>query len=532
MYQGKFLPENRAKHVAAMTEKRNAPAPVQEEAYPVNPQPYQEPVQEQPIYQEELQETEMPAAPQKAPKQKKKKRIRVGTVIFYLLYLMLIGAAAYGIHYGLGLLNDWLVTYEASQPDTVSKQIFDELFAQPDWGKIYDMAGLEVTETEFEGKEAYVTYMEQLVGDQELTYTKTSAGLTGGEKYIVRAGDEKVATFTMQNPVTDEMEIPQWSLSGVEAGFFTRDEDVTILTQPGHTVKLNGVTLDEDYIIKTTTSTVDSYLPEGIHGPRTATLYAKGFLVAPQVLVLDEDGNEVELHYDADTNTYAETIVDESTTAEISDEEYQALLNATKAYSRAMIGDDLYEWQKHFVKNSELYKQIRELVGGNSFFKGWTRYEFEPETITEYHRYSDDLFSARIQMKLNTYRKDGTVKPFEVDTTIFMQKDSKGKWLVIQLVNAQIHGTLTHVRMTWTDEDGQILASEMVDATTDFLNPPKVVVPEGKTFVGWFIETTDAEGNKTLKLTFTPLENGTVALPTEYVLEPMVLIARFENKGE
>ena len=135
-------------------------------------------------------------------------------------------------------------------------------------------------------------------------------------------------------------------------------------------------------------------------------------------------------------------------------------------------------------------------------------------------------------MKLNTYRKNGTVKPFEVDTTIFMQKDSKGKWLVTQLVNAQIHGTVTQVRLTWTDETGEVLASEMVDATTDFLNPPKVVVPEGKTFVGWFIETTDAEGNKTLKLIFTPLENGTVALPTEYVLEPMVLIARFENKGE
>ena len=121
-----------------------------------------------------------PSKEKKAKKGKKKKGIRVGTVIFYLLYLMLIGAAAYGIHYGLGLLNDWLTVYEASQPDTRSQEIFDEIFANPDWGKIYDMAGLEGTQ--FEGKDAYVTYMQAKVGDSELTYSKTSAGLSGGQK--------------------------------------------------------------------------------------------------------------------------------------------------------------------------------------------------------------------------------------------------------------------------------------------------------------------------------------------------------------
>ena len=119
---------------------------------------------------------------------------------------MLIGAAAYGINYAYNLLNDWLTVYEASQPDTRSREIFDEHFSNPDWGWIYDQAGLQGTE--FEGKEAYITYMNNLVGDAELTYSKTSAGLSGGQKYIVKLGEEKVATFTMQNPVTGELEIP------------------------------------------------------------------------------------------------------------------------------------------------------------------------------------------------------------------------------------------------------------------------------------------------------------------------------------
>lgn len=501
MKNGKFLPENRSKRVQELR---------QAEAAPTGSVP-------QPLY----------IRPE--PEKKKKKGPRVSTIVFYTLYLLLIGAAAWGIHYGLGLLEDWLVVYEASQPDTRSQEIFEELFAQPDWGEIYDMAGLEGTE--FEGKDSYVSYMERLVGEQTLTFSKTSAGLSGGEKYIVRAGDIKVATFTMENPVTDETEIPQWSLSQVEAGFFTRDLDVTVLTQPGRTVSVNGVVLDDTYVIKTTASLVDSYLPEGVHGPRTATFYAKGFLVAPTVTVLDETGTQVETVYDAATGTYTELGMLNAAEEEISDEEYQALFNATVSYSKAMIGADKSGWKKHFDRSSPIYKQIQELVGGNAFFKGWSRYQFEKETITEYHRYTDDLFSARIRMTLNTYRGDGSVKPFELDTTVFMERGADGKWLVTQLVNAQVHGTLTQVRLTWTDANGQVLDSRMVDASTGSLTPPAVTAPEGTVFVGWFMEIVDDQGNKTLKLIFAPTEDGSISLPENYLLEPMVLIARFEKQG-
>ena len=100
-----------------------------------------------------------------------------------------------------------------------------------------------------------------------------------------------------------------------------------------------------------------------------------------------------------------------------------------------------------------------------------------------------------------------------------------------QLVNAQVHGTVTQVRMTWTDANGQVLDSWMVDASSDFLNPPAVAIPEGMVFVGWFQEIVDDQGNRTLKLIFAPTENGSISLPDDYVLEPMVLIARFERQG-
>ena len=88
-------------------------------------------------------------------------------------------------------------------------------------------------------------------------------------------------------------------------------------------------------------------------------------------------------------------------------------------------------------------------------------------------------------------------------------------------------------RGTIYDRNGEVLASSMLDASAKHLTPPAVTAPEGKEFVGWFTETTDADGNMTLSLVFAPTESGTISLADSYVLEPMVLQARFDTpKGE
>lgn len=524
MYQGKFLAENKAAATADHQKKivttLTADQIMDEELAA------QDVLPETPVSNEETGFVK-PVRRKPAKPEKKKKGIRVGTIIFYLLYLLLIGSAVLGIRYGMELLNDWLTVFEASQPDTRSQEIFDEIFANPDWGKIYDLAQLE--DTEFEGKDTFVAYMNAKVGDSELTFSKTSAGLSGGQKYIVKLGDEKVATFTMRNPVTNEMEIPEWTLDKVETGFFTRNEDVTILTQPGRTVTVNGVPLDENYVVKTTSSVVDNYLPEGIHGQRTTTLYAKGFLVAPEVMVIDEKGADVEMKYDEATNTYSESILANPTAATIPEKEKNALLDAIYAYCRHMIGAKGANFGNYFDTTSDIFKTISK---NELWFKGYSRYDFSEPVVSEYHRYNDELFSARIQVTLFTYRNDGSSKEFPVNTTVFLKKNNAGKWLVNNMTNVDVHEVLTQVRLTWMQGD-QELASAMVDASSRHLTPPAVTVPEGKEFIGWFTENTDADGNVTLSLVFAPTETGTIMLADSYVLEPMVLQARFDTpKGE
>lgn len=458
-------------------------------------------------------------APAKKPA---KRRTTLGTKLFYFLYFVMVAALIGGIYYGLDFLNGWLVDYEASQPDTKCQQIFQQLFVSPDWGEIYDLLDPEATKVE--SKEAFVSYMEQRVGAQELTYSKTSAGLSGGRKYIIRLGDENLGIFTLSNSVTGELEIPDWQLNTVEI-FVSSKEYVTVFTQRENTVYINGQPLDDSAIIRTTATLAEDYLPEDVHALRTATYYVDGLLIAPEVTVTDASGNPIAMDYDPDTRTYTEPLVTQTFT--ISQEEYDFVLEATKTYFKYMLEDaTAYKLQSYFDKTSSTYKSI---MRNEMWLQSYLSYDFSQETISGYCRYGDDLFSVRIAMDLDVTRTKGTIKTFSLDTTYFIKKTGDS-WKIIEMTNVDVQKVLTEVRVTYM-QDGQVLSSEMLSQDVTYLQTPSVQAPDGKVLAGWFQESFDENGDTTYTLVFQSDDNGRVQFPAGYVLEPLELHALFEKEG-
>ena len=448
-----------------------------------------------------------------------KKRINKGTIVFYSIYATLIIAFFIAIGIGMGALNDWLVKYEASQPKVKCQEVFEDLFGDPDWAELYTLAG--AADTSFENKDSYAAYMDQTVGDQALSYIETSAGLSGDKKYIVRLGSEKVATFTLTADNKDS-DIPDWRLGKVEI-FFTRGKAFTIVTDPGNTITVNGIALDESYTVRTIATTAEKYLPEGIHGYRLAEFYVDGLLTEPQVVVTTAKGEPVELVYDAETATYTQNI----TAPVISDSQYATLLNAAKTYCQYMIGAvGRTELKDSFDSSTQIYNTI---TTNTTWMQGYTGYEFGKETIMDFYPYSDDLYSARVVLILKVTRKNGTVKNYQLDNTLFLENQN-GKWKVVEMTNVNVQEQTTMVRLTYMNGN-ELIHTELVDAATGKLTPPAVTIPEGKVFSGWFTETVDENGNKTMSLAFLPDENGNVTLPADNVLEPMTLHALFEKEA-
>lgn len=531
MYQGKFDSKNKktAVDVSELVAQRNsAPSQEQPQRQPVrenlprtNPARTQQPTGQQNVRQSQPTRQpsgKRPPATQTVP-EKHRKGPRLGGVIFYTLYFMCILVFFVATFFGLQWLQGWLADYQAAQPTTKSQEVFDQLFSHPDWGALYDAAGIE--DTPYEGKDQFVAYMENKVGDSQLTFKETSAGLSGDKKYFVLLGDEKIASFTLSGQTAAITDIPDWELGGVEL-FFDRSETFYIQNVDGHTVEVNGVPLDDSHVIQIATTAAAERLPIGVTGTSTCTQEISDLMAVPTVTIFDKSGKSMEVSYDAETHSFTEQT--EANT--ISDSEREAALNAAKTNCLFMIEKaSKADIAKYFDTSSDVYSVIVNL--GNLWVQDNNGYRFTKEEVSDYARYSDDLFSAHVVLNLNVTRKDGTTKDFGYDQTLFFRKQDTGKWLVYDATNADVNAPVGKVRLTFMNGD-TVLSSEFVKTDATELDTPLVSAPEGKVFIGWY-RIDKYDNGTTYTMAFDPDENGHVTIPNGTTLEPMTLYALFET---
>ena len=466
-----------------------------------------------------------PAAP--AP-QKKKKGPRTGGVIFYTLYFLFILVFFVSTYFGMNWLYGWLEDFEASQPTAKAEQVFNQLFTNPDWSALYEASGAQ--DSPYEGKEEFVSYMQQKVDPTQLTYLETSAGLSGDQKYQVRMGDETIATFTLvdKNNVGDTTlenlgEIPDWELGTVELQF-TREGTYRIELLNGHTAYVNGVALDESFTIQEATTKAEEYLPEGLSGVVMCTQEITGLMTTPTVTINDASGNAMEVTYDETTRTFTERT--ESNT--MSDDEKTVALEAARTNCLYMIERaDRGDVAKYFDNSSKAYSDI--VNSGDLWMQGNSGYEFTNESVTNYARYGDSMFSVRVSIDLNVTRTDGTIKTFEYDRTLFFEKKDSGKWMVVTATNVDVSLPVGRVRLTFMNGDTMLVSDFYDTASEQVVTPVITSVPEGKVFSGWVRQDVDDSGRTTLTLVFQPDDSGIVNIPEGTTLTPMTLYALFED---
>lgn len=518
MYKGKYLNTNPAPAAA--------PADVPEEK--TSEQLLEEvleqdmKVEEAPVPEEEIQkEPAKKPAKKSAKKSKKKKKTSKGTIIFYSIYFVFVIACVVAIVLLMKPLNDWLVSYEASQPETMCQKVFDEHFADPDWSSLYDLAGLE--DTTFEGKDAYSTYMEGKVSaatNPELSYQETSAGLSGNHKYNVKLDDEKVACFILQPIKGIGDSVTGWELGSVEL-FMSREQSVTVERLPGQIVTINGVTLDDSHIIRTTATKAESYLPEGLHGYRSEQLSVTGLLVPPQVSLTNEDGTAVGLVIDEETGIWK--AADQGGELQIPEDHLELAKTFGKNYALYAIRKISHQTlAKYMYSKSQCYKDV---IYTAPFLQKFVDYQVNDVVVADYYAYSEDFFSARIQLSMDVHAAKGNIKHFEMDTTFFFEKIN-GTFLVVDKTNVDISEAVEQVCLTFMNGEEKV-DSIILDSKSSKVTLPNVTAPQGKVLKGWAIQSKDENGNISMTITLVPGEDGTATVPSSQDLEPMVLYAVF-----
>ena len=518
MYQGKFEAEYRQKRLAEKEALRAAKfAGVQAVEPDQQPLTEEAPIVNQPTPRKRTAPVE---TPKKGKKAKAKKGNRTITTVFYTVYFLLIFAICGGIFFINNFwLKDFLVEFEASEPEAKSKEVFQLLFTDPDWAYLYEKSGME--DTAYEGKDAYVSYMENLVGDSELTYVKTSAGLSGGHKYFVQLDDVRLGHYILKDATEGIAKIPDWQLSEVEL-YVNREKSVQVQKLEGSTVYVNGVPIDDSHTIRISSTVADEYLPSGTTGLRICTQKIDGLLCDPEITVTNQNGENVEVTWNEEKGMY----VQQFSAATMGPQEKERILKAAETYAKYMIEEATWnQLGQYFLSSSDIYKTI---VRMELWMQGNNGYNFTNQTVSEYTRYTDDLFSARVSLSLNVTRTNGTVKEYKLDTTLFFEMQSNGKWMVYDMTNKNVQQEISKVRLTFMDGD-TVLASEFVENNASHVDAPVLSAPEGQVFAGWFVKSIDENGNTVMDQVFAPSEDGKVAVPSGTVLEPMVLYARFES---
>ena len=487
----------------------------------------------------EAAEKKLPAAAQapapKAPKavdtapvkkngkRKKKKANRTVTLVFYTFYFVLVAAGLAGIFFLHSWLNDYLTKYEASQPTTKCAEIFRDTFSDPNWEALYAKAGIE--DTEYEGSEAFAAYMDAKLEGKELTYVETSAGLSGGHKYLLKLDNETIGYFTLVDNAPKGADVADWQLGDVSLNT-SFSESVTVQTMDGITVYVNGVALTDDNTIRIGTTRVEEYLPEGLYGPRIYTQHLEGLMVEPLVTAADADGNPMDISYNAETGIYTVQTAENS----IGDQEYERVLLTAKTYALRMIEmASANELGKYFDKGSQSYKTI---ISIDPWMQEWffRSYEWGQESITGYFRHSDDMFSVHVDLSMFVTRTDDTVKEYKIDHSFFFKK-LNGTWKCVNMINVDIQEQTSVVRLSYKLGDN-VIFTNMYAEDAKKVDLPTVTAPEGKVFAGWFRLATAADGSLEYIRVFAPEDDGIAELPEGTRLEPMTLYAIFENASE
>ena len=453
---------------------------------------------------------------------------RTGSMVFYGFYFGLILVFFVGIFITLNWLNGWLGKYEAAQPTIKCQQVFDQLFANPDWAQLYRLAGdptgtgTNKYDTQFEGQDAFVRYMTEKVGSQQLSYVETSGGLTG-KKYLVRLGTEKLASFTLLGQQENIIDIPDWQLGEVEL-FLNRNQSIKIRKMENHVAYINNNPLSDDYTIQIASTKADER-QAAENRIRTSIQEVDGLLTTPELLVYDQTGAPIEVRYNADSGMFEEQI----SAIAITDEERSAVFGALEAYAGFMINasGSRAAVAKYFDGGSQTYNDIVKM-NGELWMNADRGHDFLNEEILGYTKHSDTLFSVRASMVMHVKNKDNTEKDYNVTQSMYFQYKNN-KWVCTEMTNEDITAPVGEVRLSFYDNAGNLLSSDFYSTGIKSLTTPVVTAPAGKVFKGWATVETNDQGQKTWNVVFQPDEMGNVTFPDGYNLVPMKLYPLFQN---
>lgn len=353
---------------------------------------------------------------QETPRQGKRKR---RFPVFWTALLFFTAACAAALMFGLSELRAWLADYESVQPKYEAQKVFDEYFADPDYGRLLEITGYELSP--FEDRSYLEKYLHSLTDGTEITYTGVLTGSGAGEKkYAVRSGGSKFAEFTIApGEKTSVYGYPYYELTGLSLFYNRGSISVGVTVPDGMVLYINGKEADASYITESGIETESCrHMPEGVSGITFSRYEAGGLLYEPELRVTNASGTE-EAPLTDDTERggcRAQILYSDTLRAEYSD----TVITAAEKYAAFMQMDGSYAFLKYFEVGTELYNDIKTVA----FYFVWDHdgYEFEDVNAREFYAYDENTFSCRVSFVHVLHKKGMSDYRDYIDITFYLRR--------------------------------------------------------------------------------------------------------------
>ncbi len=362
---------------------------------------------------------------------KEKRRKKFHFPIFYIFLLLLVAAFVTVMHFALAQLEIVMADFENAQPKYAAEEAFNTYFASPDFAALAAACDIPENVSPLETKESFVAELTERYGGLPTSYAATTSGADGSLRYLVKAGDLKIAIFSLKKSTeTTEFGFEQYEIGDIEL-YIRPEETVSVTARTGDAVYINGNLLDESYVTETGVPTSScEHVPEGVSGITFTTYEAGALLRAPTVEVISPNGSAAPLTLNEETGVWEADIVYDTA---LHDKYADQMIKVAQNYAAYVMRDGYFaSFSSYFDKTTDLYETIRQVPVG--FVWIHNGYSFDDVSASEFYAYDENTFSCRIRFVQVLHRNGNEDYREQFDVTFYLHRVN-GEFLIYDMTN-------------------------------------------------------------------------------------------------
>lgn len=328
--------------------------------------------------------------------------------LFYKIYFAAVAVFAVLLITGLFIMHGRLADYEAAQPEPTVNRLIETKIKTGDIYSEREEYSLKLSP--YETKESFNSALKELTNGKEITAASSSVKPKDCDvAYNIKAGDTVLFNvYLKKNGKTKK-----YAVSGLE--FDSSVYKSFKITAPSDAeVKINGITVNPEDRADEKLPNIKSDLLKSDKLIKKQIITANDLLNKPESVTASSGGKELTVREDGGVYSVVQSFDEMKAVGDIAGK-------AASVYAEYMQNDsNLASVKKYIDSDTDFYTNIRKSLV--MFVLEHQSYAIKDLTVTDYHKYSDDLFSCRVRL-VNALNRNGAIYEDKFDKYVYLRRD-------------------------------------------------------------------------------------------------------------